>query len=135
MSKSRSSKTKLNEAIIIRKVFSQHWTTTKLSSKICSIQRLFDKGCGFTEFLTKIFLSLPFEEMLKMRCVCKKWKDFIETYVWMKHKSITWLLKEFPEIQRNQKSSVSLSGTLKYLRILSIGNSIHPVAARRHTIE
>merc|ERR1719500_1588202 len=91
----------------------------ELEKKTETVHRLFFLGCGFTEFLTEIFLSLTFEEMLRARLVCSTWKRFIEEQVWFRHRSIVWILKEFPEIKADPRKSCYLPGSLIYLRILS----------------
>jgi hypothetical protein len=64
-----------------------------------TVNQLFSMGCGFTKFLTDVFLKLSFEEMLRARLVCSTWKRFVEEHVWFRHRSIVWILKEFPEIK------------------------------------
>ena len=63
------------------------------------LNKLFSMGCGFTDFLTNVFLALSFDDLLKARLVCSTWKRFIEEHVWFRHSSIVWILHEFPEIK------------------------------------
>ena len=71
----------------------------ELMKRTQSFHLLFFKGFGFNQFLIDIFLLLSFEEMLSARLVCSTWKNFIDEYVWFKHRSIVWLLHQFPEIK------------------------------------
>jgi hypothetical protein len=64
-----------------------------------TVNQLFSMGCGFTKFLTHVFIKLSCEEMLRARLVCSTWKRFIEEHVWFRYRSILWILKEFPEIK------------------------------------
>ena len=76
-----------------------------------TVNRLFYLGCGFTKFLTEMFLKLSFEEMLRARMVSSTWKRFIDEHVWWRHRSIIWILKEFPEIKVSSERD-----TLKFRR-------------------
>ena len=39
---------------------------------------MFDRGCGFTEFLVLMFYYLPWSDIENSRLVCTKWRDFID---------------------------------------------------------
>ena len=54
-----------------------------------SLKRLFDLGCGFTEFLTQMFCYLDFSEVQNCRLVSTKWKQFVDDFVFEKHPAIT----------------------------------------------
>ena len=41
---------------------------------------MFDRGCGFTEFLVGMFYYLPWSDIENCRLVCTKWRDFIDRY-------------------------------------------------------
>ena len=43
-----------------------------------SIDQLFDRGCGFTEYLVNMFCYLSWSDIEICRLVCKKWKNFID---------------------------------------------------------
>ena len=84
---------------VARKLLTGIKKRKELESRTETVHRLFFMGCGFTRFLTEIFLKLSFEEMLSARLVCSTWKTFIEEHVWFRHHSIVWILREFPEIK------------------------------------
>ena len=99
---------------VARKLLTGIKKRKELESRTETVHRLFFMGCGFTRFLTEIFLKLSFEEMLSARLVCSTWKTFIEEHVWFRHHSIVWILREFPEIK------VRLLGTLSKKKVNGI---------------
>merc|ERR1712080_74765 len=121
----------LMEVGVVKQLLETRRKLLQLQRRNSAIQTLFDMGCGFTEFLTQIFLHLSFEEMLTARQVCTRWKNFIDTQVWHHHPSITWLLNEFPEIQVKPDTAPDLPGTLRYLRILALRSSYPPLRKRK----
>ena len=88
-----------------------------LEAETQTVNKLFSMGCGFTKFLTEMLLKLNFEEMLSARLVCSTWKRFIDEHVWWRHRSIVWILREFPEI----KVSIIIITTFKYSDIILTG--------------
>ena len=42
---------------------------------------MFDRGCGYTEFLVSMFHLLPWSDIQSCRLVSTKWRDFIQRYV------------------------------------------------------
>ena len=84
---------------VVKKLLINLKKRKQLEVKTETINKLFFLGCGFTKFLTEMFLKLTFEEMLSARLVSSTWKKFIDEHVWWRHRSIVWILKEFPEIK------------------------------------
>ena len=47
------------------------------------LNEMFDRGCGFTEFLVLMFHYLPWADIENCRLVSRKWRDFIDrSEVW-----------------------------------------------------
>ena len=42
------------------------------------LNEMFDRGCGFTEFLVLMFHYLPWADIENCRLVSRKWRDFID---------------------------------------------------------
>ena len=42
------------------------------------LNEMFDRGCGFTEFLVAMFYYLPWSDIENCRLVCSKWRHFID---------------------------------------------------------
>ena len=42
------------------------------------LNEMFDRGCGFTEFLVEMFDYLPWSDIENCRLVSRKWRDFID---------------------------------------------------------
>ena len=54
-----------------------------------SLKQLFYMGCGFTEFLTQVFIFLDFSDVQNCRLVCSKWKEFVDEFVIQKHPHVS----------------------------------------------
>lgn len=52
------------------------------------MNQLFERGCGFTEFLVKVFCQVSWRDVENCRLVSKRWKEFIDRYVVEKHPAI-----------------------------------------------
>ena len=42
------------------------------------MNQLFERGCGFTEFLVKVFCQVSWRDVENCRLVSKRWKEFID---------------------------------------------------------